>query len=919
MTIQRNFLDWTEPALPLVIRDLIQQYSVMGKCDLSNVIAVFPGQEARRRFQERLTFATKGKLTPPTMVTVGQLPELLYEPKWPFATPLTQRLAWAEALKSQPTDALKLILANPPEDRDMESWMTLGELLSRQHQELAADLLNFKDVADRGRDLKEFNEEPRWRALWGVQQLYLQLLDSYQLWDQQTSRLVAIEQKECHLERDLVLIGTADLNRTMRSMLDQVRDKVTAYVHAPQTMKNHFDEHGCLIPDAWANKPIEIDDDQIQVADGPAHQAALVVQQLDAYDGTYAVDDITVCVPDDRIVPHVRRSLSQFQIDSRWVIAQQVSQSRPFRLLEVVASYLGSERTDQFAELIRHPDIVDWIDQHEIHEDWLTHWDHHLNTHLQRHFRKPRGHGESTECCQMLSDMMKELLSPLTVNDRPLGDWAEPLIEVLLQVYRHVEFDQNDPDDEILLKAVEEIHQSCVDHTSLPEDLVPVVSAQQAIELTLEQVRQTILPPPAIENAIQLYGWLDMSLDDAPAAIVTTMNEGYVPSSVNHDLFLPNRLRAHLGLEDNARRYARDAFVLSSLLASRKDVRLIVGRRDVQGEPLTPSRLLFATEPKRIAERVSSFFGESPAQVPIAQPLQPGQKKESQFTIPRPEPIENGTRIFSVTEFSSYLSSPYRYYLARVLKLGGMDDSAHELDALGFGNLIHDVLQDWGTGTTRDSADEMEIRNELHRLLEDRVNRIYGVDVMFPVKIQVEQVKARLVAFAKWQSSWRNAGWEIRHVEVGSNEPVDFDMGDDPPIPIRGRIDRIDYNTVNQQWAILDYKTGEKGDAPEKKHRRQGEWIDLQLPLYRHLAKRYDVAGDVRLGFVVIPKDSNEIREQLAEWTESELLEADEVARATARQILAQEFWVEDDKPAMFASEYDAICQAGVFGREANV
>ena len=88
------------------------------------------------------------------------------------------------------------------------------------------------------------------------------------------------------------------------------------------------------------------------------------------------------------------------------------------------------------------------------------------------------------------------------------------------------------------------------------------------------------------------------------------------PSSMNHDLFLPNRLRTHLGIEDNARRYARDAYALQVLLNSREDLHLIAARRDVQGEPLTPSRLLFATDASLIARRINHFFGEEAESMP---------------------------------------------------------------------------------------------------------------------------------------------------------------------------------------------------------------------------------------------------------------------------------------------------------------
>ena len=94
----------------------------------------------------------------------------------------------------------------------------------------------------------------------------------------------------------------------------------------------------------------------------------------------------------------------------------------------------------------------------------------------------------------------------------------------------------------------------------------------------------------------------------APALVATSFNEGCVPTSVNSDLFLPNALRQQLELLDNRRRYARDAYALSVLLASRQELTLIAGRQTADGDPLIPSRLTFATDPETMARRAMEFF-----------------------------------------------------------------------------------------------------------------------------------------------------------------------------------------------------------------------------------------------------------------------------------------------------------------------
>ena len=79
---------------------------------------------------------------------------------------------------------------------------------------------------------------------------------------------------------------------------------------------------------------------------------------------------------------------------------------------------------------------------------------------------------------------------------------------------------------------------------------------------------------------MELLDWLELPLDDAPVVMLTGFNEGLFPESVQGHAFLPDALRTRLGLIDNRRRFARDAYRLTTVLHSKESVRLIAGRRD---------------------------------------------------------------------------------------------------------------------------------------------------------------------------------------------------------------------------------------------------------------------------------------------------------------------------------------------------
>src|SRR5687768_14609068 len=147
MSVTRHFLDWNEPALPTAADWLVARYAREGELDLSGVIVVVPGARAGRRLMELLVAPADAKsllFTPPTVTTEHALPELLYEPKRPFASQLAQQLAWAEALQETPPAKRRHFLPHPPAAGETARWLELGDLLRRLHVELAADGLDFR-------------------------------------------------------------------------------------------------------------------------------------------------------------------------------------------------------------------------------------------------------------------------------------------------------------------------------------------------------------------------------------------------------------------------------------------------------------------------------------------------------------------------------------------------------------------------------------------------------------------------------------------------------------------------------------------------------------------------------------------------------------------------------------------------------
>lgn len=921
MPIARKFLDWSLPALPAAVDYLIHRYSHAGTLDLERVITVVPGKRAGRRLLEILVEKTDQAglvLSPPRIETVGRVPELLYESKRPFATNLVQQLTWVHALRSLGRRRIVHYIPELPADDDVSRWLELGRILWRQHRELAGDALHFGDVVELGKSLNGFKEGARWKFLREVQLAYLGMLDQFGLWDLQTARLFAIQHRECRLDRDLVLLYTADLNRALRAMLDQVADRVTTLIHAPPNVARRFDEHGCLLPEEWEHVPIAIETAQVRVVAGPAEQAETVARIIAGYDGRYRADEITVGLPDASLAPQIERQLEQCGVRTRWVVGKMAAETGPCRLLEAVAAYAEHDRFTEFASLVRHPDLHDWLQRRLGGAEFLMQLDEYHAQHLQPTVGQWLGPPDEHDLIAQAHALVEHLVGPLKAAPRKLAQWSAPIQQVLLDVYGDVELDRERPEGHYVLQACRRIHEALNELQSAPPTLLPSLRSGIALKLLLEQLATVELPPLPDELALELLGWLELPLDHSPALVVTTFNEGFVPESASSDLFLPNGLRQRLGIVDNDRRYARDAYALTVLLASRQDVSFVVARHDVEGNPLAPSRLLFACDAETTARRALAFLrpADPGAQPPLAGTLV-AAREASLFAIPRPEPLDEPLTSLPVTAFRSYLACPYRFYLRHVLNVAPIDDAAEELGPADFGDVCHEVLRRFGTSPLRHTTDAGSIRSALHQFLADVAEERYGSQRLPAVNVQLAQLRLRLDAFADWQARWAGEGWRIKFTEVPERSRPYVLRVETGAIEVRGRIDRIDLHEPTGEWFVFDYKTSDQEKKPREVHRRGDRWVDLQLPLYRRMVRGLGVSGTVKLGYILLPKDVSKTGASPADWNEAELAEADATADDVVRKVLAQVFWPPADPPPDILTDYAVLCQEHAFEKRA--
>jgi ATP-dependent helicase/DNAse subunit B len=283
--------------------------------------------------------------------------------------------------------------------------------------------------------------------------------------------------------------------------------------------------------------------------------------------------------------------------------------------------------------------------------------------------------------------------------------------------------------------------------------------------------------------------------------------------------------------------------------------------------------------------------------------------------VPRPRTGIVVERL-GVTAFRDYIACPYRFYLKHIEKLTSVADLDGELTAATFGTLIHSALNHWAASDAKDATNPADVRRVVEGAFDAAAAEMFDDQPLPAVKLQLEQARLRLKAFAEWQAEHRRVGWQLRHHEVGVSR--DLPLVNGRTLAIKGQIDRIDYHPDRDQWLIIDYKTGDAGMGPEEVHLASGEWVDLQLPLYRWLAASLNIPGEPTVAYVTLgkepPKEASAIFRP-AEWSTALWAQAQWKIYRIAEDVAAGVFWPPAKEPPRY-DDFASITQEGVFGRE---
>lgn len=906
-SISRKFLGWDRPLLDLATAKLAEDQGITdGILDFSKLMFLLPTGQSGRRFRENIAKfanARKAAVFPGRILSPSYLLASVEQDK-NSANHAISFLTWVKVLKSARMSELSSLFPLEEEGkRDLRWSIGVAEKLLGLQNRLGEAGLTIEDVAG-----MEIEESDRWQDLSTLEQAFTAKLADAGLHELNREKRDLNEYEFPGIEK-IIIAGVSDpIPLVLEKLKIIARDiPVEIWIHAPEEMSGLFDEFGRPLPEHWAEQQIGIPEEAwIHLAGGCESQGETVLQVLNQFGDELNADDIAICSANDELYSYIDHALAKYDIALYNPAGTTLNTMSVYHLLNTLSSLINKGDFESLSLLIRNPDFLKYlIGRTGINStvEIFTAVDEYLVDHMSA----PVPAADKLEN-EILKSVVTETLG-LIEKFNQKGFFAF-IRGILAEIYRKVEFSPHEKDaDRIFCEAA-----SLVDKLlkSLEGQIADEFADKELLEVFITLLGSQVVYPEKQELSLDLQGWLEMPWENAGNVIVAGMNEGLLPESIVGDIFLPDSLLRQLNLNDNVKRFARDTYILQSLIASRQEgaVHMIVGKRNRNNDPVKPSRLLFKCDKDKLVSRSKLLFSD----------LTDEEDKKLEFSalwhLDVPE-IKEPIRKVSVTEFRNYLACPFRFYLKKCLKMEDKVYESNEMDAREFGSISHAVLEEFGhCQALNDSTDIKEIRAFLQEATDRQFQAKFGSNRPVPVMVQYESLLQRLNKFAEIQAREVAAGWRIIETELKlGRSDTDTMHG----IAISGKVDRIEKNINTNHIRILDYKTIDSGDQkklePENQHVKKSNalspeyakfdfngkemsWIDLQLPLYALLLQKNKEYQDSQLecGYFILHKTISQTEVYGWDKMNDYLEEADKCVARVLDNLKQQIFWPPAEK-----------------------
>lgn len=370
---------------------------------------------------------------------------------------------------------------------------------------------------------------------------------------------------------------------------------------------------------------------------------------------------------------------------------------------------------------------------------------------------------------------------------------------------------------------------------------------------TLHEIYKELLSSETLDfkgeplEGLQIMGMLESRVLDFETVIISSVNEGVLPSGKSNNSFIPFDVKLENKLPTYKEKDAVYTYHFYRLLQRAKTVYILYN---------TEADILTAGEKSRFITQLE-LEGIHKIDHQIIAPIVPKiedflsiVKKDENIISKLKEVAKKGVSPSSLT---TYIRNPIDFYNQKILGIKEYEDAEETIATNTLGTVVHNTLEDFYKpleGSYLSVEIVENLKPNIKKTVEKHFKDVYKEgDITKGKNLIIYEIAKRYVSnFLDLEIAELNAGNQIKIIAIESNNTTPFDIPELRfPVFLTGKVDRVDeYNGITR---IIDYKTGNV----QQNQVEIINWEDITTD-YDKFSKSFQV-----LSYVLMMHQSNKI------------------------------------------------------------
>jgi ATP-dependent helicase/nuclease subunit B len=341
-------------------------------------------------------------------------------------------------------------------------------------------------------------------------------------------------------------------------------------------------------------------------------------------------------------------------------------------------------------------------------------------------------------------------------------------------------------------------------------------------------------------KGVQVIGLLEARNLDFDCIIMPSMNEGIFPQKSEKDLFINQAVRRQTQLPYDKERENLFYYYFTELVRGKKEVFIsyvLEEKRDIRSRFVD----FLVEEGIQVDEAKTSLAGSS---LSLAKRV---VKKNNAILHSLYRWVTN--RGLSPSALKDYKQCSYRFYLKYLMNIQEPKQIIEEAGPAEWGTIVHEALRnfykyDFPNGITKKNVDRAQT------ILHDRTTKAIKHTLAKKPKsitfLDLALYKRRLNEFLCYEIARFENGFVIDKEKLEKRLKYEITLAN-RKVRLYGYTDRVDI--INNKYYVLDYKSS----APQKKAYQIGsEFVEFQLPLYALIVSNGDFEKISGMAYYII-------------------------------------------------------------------